>query len=81
MIPAPNFEHTRITSQPMELLGPPARAAGLTPTMGGCNLGESESDTGFPIRPVTTWVIVRPTLLTTLSSRNPGAAAITAMTL
>ena len=48
MIPAPSFEHAGITSQLMELLGPPARAAGLIPTMGGFNLGQSESDYRVP---------------------------------
>jgi Uma2 family endonuclease len=48
IIPAPSFEHARITSQLMELLAPPARAGGLIPTMGGFNLGESERDYRVP---------------------------------
>lgn len=48
MIPAPSFEHARITSQLLELLAPPARAAGLIPAMGGFNLGESEHDYRVP---------------------------------
>jgi Uma2 family endonuclease len=48
MIPAPSFEHARITNQLMETLSPPARAAGLIPAMGGFNLGESEHDYRVP---------------------------------
>jgi Uma2 family endonuclease len=48
MIPAPSFEHARITSQLMVLLDAPARAAGLIPAMGGFNLGESEHDYRVP---------------------------------
>lgn len=48
MIPAPSFEHARITNQLMELLSPPSRAAGLIPVMGGFNLGESERDYRVP---------------------------------
>jgi Uma2 family endonuclease len=48
MNPAPSFEHARITSQLMELLGPLARARGLISGMGGFNLGESERDYRVP---------------------------------
>jgi len=48
MVPAPCYEHARITQQLAELLGPPARAAGLEPAMGEFNLGESEHDFRVP---------------------------------
>jgi Uma2 family endonuclease len=48
MIPAPSFEHARITSQLMVLLDGPARAAGLLAAMGGFNLGQSEHDYRVP---------------------------------
>ncbi len=48
MVPAPSFEHACITQQLAELLGPLARAAGLTATMGEFNLGESEHDFRVP---------------------------------
>jgi hypothetical protein len=44
VIPARSFEHAQVTSQVMELLAAPARAARLIPAMGGFNLGESERD-------------------------------------
>ncbi len=48
MVPAPSHEHAAITQQLAELLGPLARAAGLEPTMGEFNLGESEDDFRVP---------------------------------
>ncbi|MGA9876292.1 MAG: Uma2 family endonuclease [Solirubrobacteraceae bacterium] len=48
MVPAPSFEHADITQQLAELLGPPARAAGLVPAMGEFNLGSSEHDFRVP---------------------------------
>ncbi len=48
MIPAPSFEHAMVISQVMELLGPPARVAGLIPGTGGFNLGESAQDYRVP---------------------------------
>jgi Uma2 family endonuclease len=48
MVPAPSYEHARITQQLGELLGPLARAAGLEPAMGEFNLGESEHDFRVP---------------------------------
>jgi Uma2 family endonuclease len=48
MVPAPTYEHAVIAQQLAELLGPPARAAGLEPAMGEFNLGESEHDFRVP---------------------------------
>ena len=48
MVPGPSFEHARISQQLAELLGPPARAAGLLATMSEFNLGESEQDFRVP---------------------------------
>ncbi|MDQ6805505.1 MAG: Uma2 family endonuclease [Actinomycetota bacterium] len=48
MIPAPSFEHARITQQLAELLGPLASSAGLMAAMGEFNLGESEHDFRVP---------------------------------
>lgn len=48
MVPAPSGEHADITQQLAILLDAPARAAGLYPTMGEFNLGESEQDYRVP---------------------------------
>lgn len=48
MVPAPSFGHASLTQQLAELLGGPARAAGLIPTMGEFNLGDSEHDFRVP---------------------------------
>jgi hypothetical protein len=48
MVPAPSFGHASISQQLAELLGPPARAAGLMPAMGEFNLGDSEDDFRVP---------------------------------
>ncbi|MDQ6803632.1 MAG: Uma2 family endonuclease [Actinomycetota bacterium] len=48
MVPGPSIEHADISQQLAELLGPPARAAGLRPTMSEFNLGESEHDFRVP---------------------------------
>ncbi|MGH2717745.1 MAG: Uma2 family endonuclease [Actinomycetota bacterium] len=48
MVPAPSGEHAYVTQQLAELLGGPARAAGLIPTMGGFNLGDSEESYRVP---------------------------------
>jgi Uma2 family endonuclease len=48
MVPAPSGEHAQVSQQLAELLGPPARAAGLTPTIGEFNLGASEDDFRVP---------------------------------
>jgi len=48
MVPAPSFGHGRIVQQFAELLGPPARAAGLEPVMSIFNLGESDQDFRVP---------------------------------
>jgi Uma2 family endonuclease len=48
MVPAPIGEHADISQQLAELLGPRARAAGLWPTMGEFNLGDSEDDFRVP---------------------------------
>ena len=48
MVPAASCEHARVAQQLAELLGPPARAAGLLPAMHEFNLGESEHDFRVP---------------------------------
>jgi hypothetical protein len=48
MVLAPSFEHAHITQQLAVALDGPARAAGLLPTMGEFNLGESERDFRVP---------------------------------
>ncbi len=48
MVPGPSIEHADLSQQLAELLGPPARAAGLRPTMSEFNLGESEHDFRVP---------------------------------
>ncbi len=48
MVPAPSYEHAVVSQQLAELLGPPARAAGLQPTMHEFNLGESGRDFRVP---------------------------------
>jgi Uma2 family endonuclease len=48
MVPGPSIEHADISQQLAELLGPPARAAGLRRTMSDFNLGESEHDFRVP---------------------------------
>src|SRR5436305_12503027 len=48
MVPGTSIEHADISQQLAELLGPPARAAGLRPTMSEFNLGESEHDFRVP---------------------------------
>ncbi len=48
MVPAPSFEHAKIAQQLAEILGPPARTAGLTPAMHEFNLGSSEHDFRVP---------------------------------
>jgi Uma2 family endonuclease len=48
MVPAPSFEHARITHQLAVALDRPTRSAGLVPAMGGFNLGESEHDFRVP---------------------------------
>jgi hypothetical protein len=48
MVPAPSYEHARVAQQLAEILGPPARAAGLTAAMHEFNLGDSEEDYRIP---------------------------------
>jgi Uma2 family endonuclease len=48
MVPAPNDAHADIAQQLAEILGPPARAAGLFPTMHEFNLGDSKDDFRVP---------------------------------
>jgi Uma2 family endonuclease len=48
LAPAPSHAHASIGQQLAELLGPPARAAGLEPTVWQFNLGESEDDFRIP---------------------------------
>jgi Uma2 family endonuclease len=61
MVPAPRGEHADIAQQLAEILGPPARAAGLYPAISEFNLGDSEFDFRVPdgglhsSRPHGTW--------------------------
>ncbi len=61
MVPAPSGQHAEIAQQLAELLGPPARAAGMVPAIGEFNLGDSEEDFRVPdgaihrTRPRGTW--------------------------
>jgi Uma2 family endonuclease len=48
VVPAPSGEHADIAQQLAEILGGPARAAGLSPAMGEFNLGHSEHDFRVP---------------------------------
>ena len=48
MVPAPSGEHADLKQQLAEVLGPAARAAGLSAAMGEFNLGDSESDFRVP---------------------------------
>jgi Uma2 family endonuclease len=48
MVPAPSGEHAEISQQLAELLGPPARAAGLIAAIAEFNLGESDHDFRVP---------------------------------
>ncbi len=48
MVPAPLGEHADISQQLAEVLGPLARAAGLTATMSEFNLGDSDDDFRVP---------------------------------
>jgi len=48
MVPGPSFEHALVSQQLAELLGPPARAAGLLAAMSEFNIGESEHDFRVP---------------------------------
>jgi Uma2 family endonuclease len=48
MVPAPSVKHAQIAQQLAEILGPPARAAGLTAAMHEFNLGDSEEDFRVP---------------------------------
>ena len=48
MVPAPIGEHADIAHQLGRLLDPPARAAGLFPTMHEFNLGDSDDDFRVP---------------------------------
>jgi hypothetical protein len=48
VVPGPSIEHADISQQLAELLGPPARAAGLRPTISEFNLGASEHDFRVP---------------------------------
>jgi Uma2 family endonuclease len=48
IVPAPSGERAQVSQRLAELLGPPARTAGLTPAMGEFNLGASEDDFRVP---------------------------------
>ena len=48
VVPAPGHRHADLAQQLAEILGPPARAAGLQPTMAEFNLGDSEADFRVP---------------------------------
>lgn len=75
MVPAPSGEHAYLAQQLAELLGPPARAAGLVPTMHEVNVGASEDDFRIPDGalhreiPRTVWF---PTLPLVVEIASPG---------
>jgi Uma2 family endonuclease len=48
MVPAPSVGHARIAQQLAEILGPPARTAGLMAAMHEFNLGSSKDDFRVP---------------------------------
>lgn len=48
MVPAPTGEHAVLAQQLAELLGPPARAAGLVPSLHEFNVGEGKHDFRVP---------------------------------
>jgi Uma2 family endonuclease len=48
MVPAPSGQHAYLAQQLAELLGPPARAAGLVAAIGEFNLGEDAHDFRVP---------------------------------
>lgn len=48
VVPAPSGEHAHLSHQLSLLLAEPARAAGLFVTIGGFNLGDSETDYRVP---------------------------------
>ena len=48
VVPGPSFEHALVSQQLAELLGPPARAAGLLAAISEFNIGESEHDLRVP---------------------------------
>jgi Uma2 family endonuclease len=75
MVPAPSGEHAYLAQQLAELLGPPARAAGLIPAIGEFNLGDSDDDFRVPdgglhrVRPAGVW---QPTAALVLEIVSPG---------
>jgi Uma2 family endonuclease len=75
MVPAPSGEHAEISQQLAELLGPPARAAGLVAAIGEFNLGEDDHDFRVPDgglhrgRPSGVW---HPTAALVLEIVSPG---------
>jgi Uma2 family endonuclease len=75
MVPAPSGQHAEIAQQLAELLGPPARAAGMVPAIGEFNLGDSEEDFRVPdggihrTRPHGTW---HPTAALVVEIVSPG---------
>jgi hypothetical protein len=75
VVPAPDFRHALIAQQLAELIGPPARDAGLLPAMGEFNLGDSTADFRVPNgglhRPGTagTWL---PTAALVVEILSPG---------
>lgn len=75
MVPAPSGAHAYIAQQLAELLGAPARAAGLVPAMHELNLGNSEDDFRVPDGglhrqiPLAVW---HPTAALVVEIRSPG---------
>jgi hypothetical protein len=75
MVPAPSGEHAEISQQLAELLGPPARAAGLIAAIAGFNLGEDDHDFRVPDgglhrgRPTGVW---HPTAALVVEIVSPG---------
>jgi Uma2 family endonuclease len=73
--PAPTGEHAQLAQQLAEILGPAARAAGLSPAMGEFNLGDTERDFRVPdggihrVPPRGTWL---PTAALVVEIVSPG---------
>lgn len=75
LVPAPAEAHARIAQQLAELLGPLARDAGLIPTMGDFNLGESEQDFRVPdggLHRASGWGTWAPTAALVVEIISPG---------
>lgn len=73
--PHPNARHARLLQQLAELLGPPARGAGLVPAVAEFNLGDSDQDYRVPdgglLRDIEDHLFV-PSAALVIEVRSPG---------